>query len=63
MVLAISQGLLAVTSLTERVLGTSDETLFKVIIFFIPFQVLFVLFQVSSKYLLKYLILLCLVRV
>ena len=28
-VLVISQGLLIVTSLTERVLGTSDERLFK----------------------------------
>ena len=51
-VLAISQGLVIVT-LTEKVLGTSNERLFKVIIFFIPFQVFFILFQLSSKYLLK----------
>ena len=58
--LAISQGL--VVTLTERVQGTSDENLFKVI-FFIPFQVFFIFFQLSSKYLLKYLCSLCLIRV
>ena len=51
---------------TERVPGTSDQRLIKVIIFFIffiPFQVFFILLQLSSKYLVKYLCLLCLIRV
>ena len=60
----IVKGLEVVTLLTERVPGTFDEKLFKVIFpSKFSFQVFFKLFQLSSKYISKYLSLLSLSRV
>ena len=63
--LAISKELLVVTPVTERVLEMSDKKYLKLLYFLSPLKyfLYYSSFPISSKYLLRYLCLLCLIRV